>query len=99
MDDVNPYNEPLDNIYHIFNRLSLDTRVKDNEFEEINLFEVNKLIDEINEKIDNIINVREDIIKEKHENDEAIVFLKILKLVSMMFKILSILHVVLVKYH
>ena len=51
MDDVNPYNEPLDNIYHIFNRLSLDTRVKDNEFEEINLFEVNKLIDEINEKI------------------------------------------------
>ena len=51
MDDVNPYNEPLDNIYHIFNRLSLDTRVKDNEFEEINLFEVNKLIDEINEKL------------------------------------------------
>ena len=79
MDDVNPYNEPLDNIYHIFNRLSLDTRVKDNEFEEINLFEVNKLIDEINEKIDNIINVREDIIKEKHENDEAIVLLKNLK--------------------
>ena len=69
MDDVNPYNEPLDNIYHIFNRLSLDTRVKDNEFEEINLFEVNKLIDEINEKIDNIINVREDIIKENEMKD------------------------------
>lgn len=48
MDEVNPYNEPLDNIYHIFNRLGLDTRVKDNEFKEINLFEVNKLIDEIN---------------------------------------------------
>ena len=38
MDEVNPYNEPLDNIYHIFNRLGLDTRVKDNEFKEINLF-------------------------------------------------------------
>ena len=35
MDEVNPYNEPLDNIYHIFNRLGLDTRVKDNEFKEI----------------------------------------------------------------
>ena len=48
-------------------------RVKDNEFEEINLFEVNKLIDEINEKIDNIINVREDIIKEKYKLKEVII--------------------------
>ena len=44
MDDVNPYNEPLDNIYHIFNRLSLDTRVKDNEFEAVSYTHLMELV-------------------------------------------------------
>lgn len=76
MDEVNPYNEPLDNIYHILSRLNLESNVQDNEFKEINLYEVNKLIDEINDKIDNIVNIKEGIIKEKEENDEAVILLK-----------------------
>lgn len=79
MDDTNPYNEPLDNIYHILNRLNLDADVQNDDFKEINLYNVNKLIDDVNNKIDNIVNVREGIIKEKDENDEAIVLLKNLK--------------------
>lgn len=79
MDDVNPYNEPLDNMYHILNRLNLDADVQNDDFKEINLYNVNKLIDDVNNKIDNIVNVREGIIKEKEENDEAIVLLKNLK--------------------
>lgn len=79
MDEVNPYNEPLDNMYHTLNRLNLDAHVQNNEFSEINLFNTNKLIDEVNSKIDNIIEVREGIIKEKEENDEAIVLLNNLK--------------------
>lgn len=76
MDVVNPYNEPLDNIYHILNRLTLDSNVQDNEFKEINLDDTNKLINDINNQIDNIINIKEGIIKEKDENDEAIILLK-----------------------
>ena len=76
MDEVNPYNEPLDNIYHILSRLKLESNVQDNEFKEINLYELNKLIDEINDKIDNIVNIKEGIIKEKEENDEAVILLK-----------------------
>lgn len=79
MDDTNPYNEPLDNMYHILNRLNLDADVQNDDFKEINLYNVNKLIDDVNNKIDNIVNVREGIIKEKEENDEAIVLLKNLK--------------------
>lgn len=76
MDQVNPYNEPLDNIYHILNRLNLESNVQDNEFKEINLHNVNTLIDEINDKIDNLIQIKESIAKEKEENDEAIILLK-----------------------
>ena len=76
MDEVNPYNEPLDNIYHILNRLTIDSNVQDNKFKEINLYKTNKLIDDINNQIDNIINIKEGIIKEKDENDEAIILLK-----------------------
>lgn len=76
MEEVNPYNEPLDNIYHILNRLNLESNVQDNEFKEINLHSVNKLIDDINGKIDNIIDIKENINKEKAENDEAIILLK-----------------------
>ena len=49
MDEANPYNEPLDNIYHILNRLNLESNVQDNEFKEINLHNANKLIDDIND--------------------------------------------------
>ena len=52
MDEANPYNEPLDNIYHILNRLNLESNVQDNEFKEINLHNANKLIDDINDKIE-----------------------------------------------
>ena len=76
MDEANPYNEPLDNIYHILNRLNLESNVQDNEFKEINLHNANKLIDDINDKIDNIVKIKEDITKEKEENDEAIILLK-----------------------
>lgn len=65
MDAVNPYNEPLDNIYHILSRLNLESNVQDNEFKEINLHNVNKLIDEINDEVDNIVNIKEGIIKER----------------------------------
>lgn len=40
--EANPYNEPLDNIYHILNRLNLESNVQDNEFKEINLHNANK---------------------------------------------------------
>lgn len=76
MDAVNPYNEPLDNIYHILSRLNLESNVQDNEFKEINLHNVNKLIDEINDEVDNIVNIKEGIVKEKEENDEAVILLK-----------------------
>ena len=76
MDEANPYNEPLDNIYHILNRLNLESNVQDNEFKEINLHNANKFIDDINDKIDNIVKIKEDITKEKEENDEAIILLK-----------------------
>ena len=36
----------------------------------INLYNVNKLIDDINSQIDNIVNIKEGIIKEKDENGE-----------------------------
>lgn len=76
MDEVNPYNEPLDDIYHILSRLNLESKVQDNEFKEVNLTDVNKLINDINDEIDNIINIKEGIVKEKEENDEAIILLK-----------------------
>ena len=50
--------------------------IKMNEFKEINLHNANKLIDDINDKIDNIVKIKEDITKEKEENDEAIILLK-----------------------
>ena len=76
MDEANPYNEPLDNIYHILNRLNLESNVQDSEFKEINLYNVNKLIDEINDEVDNIVNIKEGIVKEKEENDEAVILLR-----------------------
>ncbi|MCR1960049.1 hypothetical protein SAMN04489758_10741 [Thomasclavelia cocleata] len=76
MDAVNPYNEPLDNIYHILSRLNLESNVQDSEFKEINLHNVNKLIDEINDEVDNIVNIKEGIVKEKEENDEAVILLR-----------------------
>ena len=76
MDEVNPYNEPLDNIYHILSRLNLNSDIQDKEFKEINLYNVNKLIDDINSQIDNIVNIKEGIIKEKDENDEAVILLR-----------------------
>ncbi|GFI42106.1 hypothetical protein [Thomasclavelia cocleata] len=76
MDAVNPYNEPLDNIYHILSRLNLESNVQNNEFKEINLHNVNKLIDEINDEVDNIVNIKEGIVKEKEENDEAVILLR-----------------------
>lgn len=79
MDEVNPYNEPLDNIYHILNRLNLESNVRDNEFKEINVNTVNKFIDDVNDQLDIIVNIKEGIIKEKEENDEAIILLKNLK--------------------
>ena len=76
MDAINPYNEPLDNIYHILSRLNLESNVQDSEFKEINLHNVNKLIDEINDEVDNIVNIKEGIVKEKEENDEAVILLR-----------------------
>ena len=76
MDAINPYNEPLDNIYHILSRLNLESNVQDSEFKEINLYNVNKLIDEINDEVDNIVNIKEGIVKEKEENDEAVILLR-----------------------
>lgn len=76
MDAINPYNEPLDNIYHILSRLNLESNVQDSEFKEINLHNVNKLIDEINDEVNNIVNIKEGIVKEKEENDEAVILLR-----------------------
>lgn len=76
MDEVNPYNEALDNIYHILNRLNLESNVQDHEFKEINLDTVNELIDTINSQLDSINDIKENIVKEKIENDEAIELLK-----------------------
>lgn len=36
MDQTNPYNEVLDNLYHVLNRLGLNGNVQDNEYQEIN---------------------------------------------------------------
>lgn len=76
MDQINPYNEPLDNIYHVLTRLNLESNVQDNDFKEINLNQANKFIDDIDHKINNIVNIKEGIIKEKDENNEAIILLK-----------------------
>ena len=35
MDQTNPYNEVLDNLYHVLNRLGLNGNVQDNEYQEI----------------------------------------------------------------
>ena len=40
------------------------------------MYNVNKLIDDINSQIDNIVNIKEGIIKEKDENDEAVILLR-----------------------
>ena len=79
MDQTNPYNEVLDNLYHVLNRLGLNGNVQDNEYQEINVSSVKNLIEEVNTKIDEIVTIKEDILKEKDENDQAITLLKILE--------------------
>ena len=72
MDQTNPYNEVLDNLYHVLNRLGLNGNVQDNEYQEINVASVKNLIEEVNTKIDEIVTIKEDILKEKDENDQAV---------------------------
>ena len=79
MDQTNPYNEVLDNLYHVLNRLGLNGNVQDNEYQEINVASVKNLIEEVNTKIDEIVTIKEDILKEKDENDQAITLLKNLR--------------------
>ncbi|WP_294579723.1 hypothetical protein [uncultured Thomasclavelia sp.] len=79
MDQTNPYNEPLDNLYHVLDRLHISSNVQDQEYKEINLSSVNNLIEEINTQIDSIVDIKENILKEKDENDQAIIVLKNLK--------------------
>ena len=65
MDAINPYNEPLDNIYHILSRLNLESNVQNNEFKEINLHNVNKLIDEINDEVDIMLILKRELLRKK----------------------------------
>lgn len=72
MDQVNPYNESLDALYQVLDRLDISKEVTNKEYKEINLTEVEELISSINNKIDEIVNIKQNIISEQEENKEAI---------------------------
>lgn len=76
MEDANPYNEPLDELYHILNRLNIDSKILDDVIKDVDLVDVYRLINDINHELDGIIEIKENIAKEKEENDEAIILLK-----------------------
>lgn len=76
MDANNPYNDTLDGLYHILDRLQISSNIQDNEYKEVNVHLINNLIAEIDEKIDNIVDIKDNIVKEKEENDQAIALLK-----------------------
>lgn len=72
MDQVNPYNESLDALYQILDRLDISKEVTNKEYKEIDLTEVEELLATINNKIDEIVNIKQSIISEQEENKEAI---------------------------
>lgn len=76
MDTTNPYNDALDYIYHILNRLEIDKTLQDYHYEEIDIKKAMAFMDEINAKIDQIMEVKESIAKERDENGEALSLLK-----------------------
>ena len=76
MDNANPYNEALDNLYHVLDRLNIEKVKKEkSSYEDVNLNELELLIEDINNQIEHIEELKENILKEKEENDEAIILL------------------------
>lgn len=76
MDVTNPYNETLDDTYHLLNRLNIEKEYKEYHQEEIDIVKTRHVLQEINSKIDAIIDVKEEISKELDENKEALVLLQ-----------------------
>lgn len=71
MDSANPYNDALDYIYHTLDRLNIDKTVQAYHNEEIDIDKTIVFMDTVNARIDQILEVRDSIAKERNENEEA----------------------------
>lgn len=76
MDAVNPYNDILDATYHVLNRLNIEKIYKEYHQEEIDVVQTQAVLDEINNKIDAIIDVKEQLNREHDENKDALLLLQ-----------------------
>ena len=76
MDSMNPYNEIVDYTYHVLNRLEIEKKYNDYNYEEIDIKNATAILDEVTTKIDNIASIKENILKERDENQEALLLLR-----------------------
>lgn len=71
----NPYNEPFNQLEMLIEKLQIHKIDLDNQNEDIDLQEVQHLIDDVNNQLENIEQIKNNFIEEYQENEEAITLL------------------------
>ncbi|MDD8049384.1 MAG: hypothetical protein PHH04_07335 [Thomasclavelia sp.] len=72
MDSNNPYNDSLDRLYHIFDKLQMTKVERDSSYEEISIEHIEDVLENIETRIEKIDEVKENLITEQEENKEGI---------------------------
>lgn len=72
MDLENPYNETLEKMYHLLDNLGAEKVTSEYNGEQLSITTANKLIDEVSEKLDLAVKIRDEIVTVREENFSAI---------------------------
>ncbi len=76
LDQENPYNDTLEVMYHLLDNLGIEKTAGEYNGEEITVEKAASLIEEVSNQLDLAIQIRDDIIKDREENFDALQILK-----------------------